>query len=155
VTGDLHRAAEGLNAVYEAGESGPFAGIGSPDSIVSNRQTKVGTLDVDARAATMKISTPSSQPRYTPLEHIATAERLGYDRARLFATPHEPDVWMMLALAAERTTTISPGPGVLVPSLRHPMVNASTTAALAALAPGRVVDLKVLLAHGIGRTRAT
>ena len=82
----------------------------------------------------MKISTPSSQPRYTPLEHIATAERLGYDRARLFATPHEPDVWMMLALAAERTTTISPGPGVLVPSLRPPMVNASTTAALAALA---------------------
>jgi 5,10-methylenetetrahydromethanopterin reductase len=30
------------------------------------------------------------------------------------------------------------GPGVLVPTLRHPMVNASATAALAALAPGRV-----------------
>ena len=85
-----------------------------------------------------------------------TAERLGYDRAGLFDTPHEsPDVWMMLALAAERTTTISPGPGVLVPSLRHPMVNASTTAALAALAPGRVADLKVVLALGIGRIPAT
>jgi 5,10-methylenetetrahydromethanopterin reductase len=43
---------------------------------------------------------------------------------------------MMLALAAERTTTIGLGPGVLVPNLRHPMVNASATAALAALAPG-------------------
>jgi 5,10-methylenetetrahydromethanopterin reductase len=72
-------------------------------------------------------------------EHIAAAEQLGYDRAWLFDTPHEsPDVWMMLALAAERTTTIGLGPGVLVPNLRHPMVNASATAALAALAPDRV-----------------
>ena len=72
-------------------------------------------------------------------EHIAAAEQLGYDRAWLFDTPHEsPDVWMMLALAAERTTSIGLGPGVLVPSLRHPMVNASAAAALAALAPGRV-----------------
>jgi 5,10-methylenetetrahydromethanopterin reductase len=72
-------------------------------------------------------------------EHIAVAEQLGYDRAWLFDTPHEsPDVWMMLALAAERTTTIGLGPGVLVPNLRPPMVNASATAALAALAPGRV-----------------
>jgi 5,10-methylenetetrahydromethanopterin reductase len=45
---------------------------------------------------------------------------------------------MMLALAAERTTTIGLGPGVLLPNLRHPMVNASATAALAVLAPGRV-----------------
>jgi 5,10-methylenetetrahydromethanopterin reductase len=71
--------------------------------------------------------------------HIAVAEELGYDRAWLFDTPHEsPDVWMMLALAAKRTTTIGLGPGVLVPTLRHPMVNASAAAALAALAPGRV-----------------
>jgi 5,10-methylenetetrahydromethanopterin reductase len=45
---------------------------------------------------------------------------------------------MALALAAERTSRIGLGPGVLVPSLRHPMVNAAATAALAALAPGRV-----------------
>src|SRR5258707_15590344 len=45
---------------------------------------------------------------------------------------------MMLALAAKRTTTIGLGPGVLVPTMRHPMVNASATAALAALAHGRV-----------------
>jgi len=71
--------------------------------------------------------------------HIAIAEQLGYDRAWLFDTPQQsPDVWMMLALAAQRTERIGLGPGVLVPMLRHPMVNASGAAALAALAPGRV-----------------
>jgi 5,10-methylenetetrahydromethanopterin reductase len=86
----------------------------------------------------MKISAQFATSLHSP-EHIATAEQLGYDRAWLFDTPHEsPDVWMMLALAAQRTTTIGLGPGVLVPTLRHPMVNASATAALAALAPGRV-----------------
>jgi len=71
--------------------------------------------------------------------HIAIAEELGYTRAWLFDTPHQsPDVWMMLALAAANTTQIGLGPGVLVPTLRHPMVNASATAALAALAPDRV-----------------
>jgi 5,10-methylenetetrahydromethanopterin reductase len=86
----------------------------------------------------MKISAQFATSLQSP-EDIAAAERLGYDRAWLFDTPHEsPDVWMMLALAAQRTTTIGLGPGVLVPTLRHPMVNASATAALAALARGRV-----------------
>jgi 5,10-methylenetetrahydromethanopterin reductase len=86
----------------------------------------------------MMISAQFATSLHSP-EHIAAAEQLGYDRAWLFDTPHEsPDVWMMLALAAERTTRIGLGPGVLVPTLRHPMVNASATAALVALAPGRV-----------------
>ncbi|SFJ33011.1 LLM class flavin-dependent oxidoreductase [Amycolatopsis sacchari] len=72
-------------------------------------------------------------------DNIALAEELGYHRAWLYDTPQQsPDVWMMLALAAERTERIGLGPGVLVPSLRHPMVNAAATAALTALAPGRV-----------------
>jgi 5,10-methylenetetrahydromethanopterin reductase len=72
-------------------------------------------------------------------ENIALAEELGYERAWLYDTPqNSPDVWMALALAAERTSRIGLGPGVLVPSLRHPMVNAAATAALVALAPGRV-----------------
>lgn len=72
-------------------------------------------------------------------ENIALAEELGYSRAWLYDTPqNSPDVWMSLALAAERTSRIGLGPGVLVPALRHPMVNAAATAALAALAPGRV-----------------
>jgi 5,10-methylenetetrahydromethanopterin reductase len=62
-------------------------------------------------------------------DNIALAERLGYDRAWVYDTPQQsPDVWMTLALAAERTERIGLGPGVLVPSLRHPMVNAAATA---------------------------
>src|SRR5258707_2757203 len=86
----------------------------------------------------MKISAQVATSLHSP-EYIATAEEVGYDRAWLFDTPHQgSDVWMMLALAAQRTTTIGLGPGVLVPNLRHPMVNASATAALTALAPDRV-----------------
>ena len=54
----------------------------------------------------MKISAQFATSLDSP-EHIETAEEVGYDRAWLFDTPHEsPDVWMMLALAAIRTTTI-------------------------------------------------
>lgn len=72
-------------------------------------------------------------------DNIVLAEQLGYSRAWVYDTPQQsPDVWMTLALAAERTERIGLGPGVLVPSLRHPMVNAAATATLAALVPGRV-----------------
>jgi 5,10-methylenetetrahydromethanopterin reductase len=81
-------------------------------------------------------------------EHIAIAEDLGYRRAWLYDTPQQsPDVWMTLARAAERTERIGLGPGVLVPTLRHPMVNAAGAAALCALAPGRVA-----VAFGTGFT---
>lgn len=81
-------------------------------------------------------------------DHIALAESLGYTRAWVYDTPQQsPDVWMTLALAAQRTERIGLGPGVLVPSLRHPMVNAAATATLAALAPGRVA-----VAFGTGFT---
>ena len=86
-------------------------------------------LDVSAAFATT-LATP---------EHVRVAEDLGFRRAWLYDTPQQsPDVWMCLALAAERTTSIGLGPGVLVPTLRHPMVNASAAAALERLAPGRV-----------------
>jgi 5,10-methylenetetrahydromethanopterin reductase len=81
-------------------------------------------------------------------EHIVVAERLGYERAWLFDTPQQsPDVWMTLGRAAELTDTIGIGPGVLVPSLRHPMSAAAATATLAARAPGRVA-----VAFGTGFT---
>jgi 5,10-methylenetetrahydromethanopterin reductase len=80
--------------------------------------------------------TPSSD---TP-EHIALAERLGYRRAWCYDSPAlYCDVWMTLARAAERTSSIGLGPGVLVPNLRHPMTNAAALATLVGLAPGRVV----------------
>src|SRR4030081_2539101 len=86
----------------------------------------------------MQISSQFATSLDSP-EHIAVSERLGYDRAWLQDTPaHSPDVWMMLALAAKRTERIGVGPGALAPTVRHPMVNASGAAMLAALAPGRV-----------------
>ncbi len=72
-------------------------------------------------------------------DHVALAEDLGYQRAWLYDSPAlYHDVWMTLARAADRTSTIGLGPAVLVPSLRHPMVNAAAIATLAELAPGRV-----------------
>ena len=67
------------------------------------------------------------------------AERLGYRRLWAYDSPAiTGDVWIALALAAVRTSTIGLGPGVLVPSLRHPMANAAAIATLSELAPGRV-----------------
>jgi 5,10-methylenetetrahydromethanopterin reductase len=72
-------------------------------------------------------------------EHVALAERLNYRRAWVFDTPAlQLDVWMTLARAAERTTRIGLGPGVLIPSLRHVVVTAAAVASLVDLAPGRV-----------------
>ncbi len=71
--------------------------------------------------------------------HAVIAEELGFERVWIYDTPQQsPDVWMTLGLIADRTERIGIGPGVLIPSLRHPMVNAAGTAALAAMAPGRV-----------------
>ncbi|PVZ13256.1 LLM class flavin-dependent oxidoreductase [Actinomycetospora cinnamomea] len=95
----------------------------------------------------MEVSCAFPTTLHSP-DDIALAERLGYDRAWVYDTPQQsPDVWMTLALAAERTERIGLGPGVLIPSLRHPMVNAAATATLAALAPGRTA-----VAFGTGFT---
>jgi alkanesulfonate monooxygenase SsuD/methylene tetrahydromethanopterin reductase-like flavin-dependent oxidoreductase (luciferase family) len=79
-------------------------------------------------------------PSFEAAQHIATAEKLGYRGAYLYDTPFEGgDVWLDLHRAAELTTTIELGPAVLVPTLRHPLVNAAQTVSLHRLAPGRVV----------------
>jgi 5,10-methylenetetrahydromethanopterin reductase len=86
----------------------------------------------------MDISCAFAPVPATP-DHIALAERLGYRRAWVYDTPAlQLDVWMTLALAAERTRRIELGPGVLIPSLRHVLVTASAVAGLVTLAPGRV-----------------
>jgi 5,10-methylenetetrahydromethanopterin reductase len=75
----------------------------------------------------------------TTADHVVEAEQLGYHRAWLYDSPAlYPDVWMVLGSVAQRTSTIGIGPAVLVPSLRHPMVNAAAIAGLEAWAPGRV-----------------
>src|SRR5438874_12450433 len=99
----------------------------------------------------MKLSCVFAPLMDTP-DHIAIAEKLGFERAWIFDTPHQsPDVFMTLGRAAERTDRIGLGPGVLVPTLRHPMVTASGAATLSALAPGRVA---VAFGTGFAGTRA-
>ena len=74
------------------------------------------------------------------VDHIVEAERLGYERAWLFDSPAlYGDIWVIAALAAQRTSRIALGPAVLVPNLRHPLTQASAIATLEQLAPGRVV----------------
>jgi len=64
-------------------------------------------------------------------EHIRIAEQIGYTRAWCYDSPAlYPDVWVQLCRAAERTSTIGLGPGVLIPSLRHPMTTAAAIATL-------------------------
>jgi 5,10-methylenetetrahydromethanopterin reductase len=87
----------------------------------------------------MDISCAFATSLDTP-DHIVLAEELGYRRAWCYDSPAlYPDVWVTLALAAVRTQRIGLGPGVLIPSLRHVLTNASAIATLEHLAPGRVV----------------
>lgn len=73
-------------------------------------------------------------------EHARIAESLGYQHAWFYDSPAlYPDVWVQLCRAAERTSRIGLGPAVLVPSLRHPMTNASAISTLVSIAGrGRV-----------------
>jgi len=82
-------------------------------------------------------------------EHARIAEQLGYERAWFYDSPAlYPDVWVQLCRAAERTSRIGLGPGVLVPSLRHPMVNAAAIATLVSIAG----EDRVAVAFGSGFT---
>jgi 5,10-methylenetetrahydromethanopterin reductase len=82
-------------------------------------------------------------------DHIALAEELGYESAWVYDTPAlQLDCWMTLALAAVRTESIRLGPGVLIPSLRHPM---ATAAAIATLV-GLVGQDRVVVGAGTGFT---
>jgi 5,10-methylenetetrahydromethanopterin reductase len=85
----------------------------------------------------IKLSCAFATSMNTP-EHVAAAESLGFERAWLYDSPAlYPDVWAMLAMSAERTSRIGLGPGVLIPSLRHPIANAAGIGMMAELAPGR------------------
>ena len=86
----------------------------------------------------MKLS--CSLPPSTDIADLAElAEGLGYSHLYLYDSPAlYCDVWMSLMQVAARTQVIGLGPGVLVPSLRHPMAIAAAIATLVAAAPGRV-----------------
>ncbi|MEU0493977.1 LLM class flavin-dependent oxidoreductase [Mycobacterium sp. NPDC006124] len=72
-------------------------------------------------------------------ELFSYAEGLGYAQGYVFDTAFQgDDVWQQLHRAAKATTTLRLGPGVLIPTQRHPLVNAAQTLSLHTLAPGRV-----------------
>ena len=96
----------------------------------------------------MKISAAFPPVPETP-DHIVLAEELGYETAWVYDTPAlQLDVWMTLALAGVRTNRIRLGPGVLIPTLRHPM----TTAAAIATLVGLVGAGRVIVGAGTGFT---
>lgn len=67
------------------------------------------------------------------------AESLGFDYIGFYDSPAlEPDVWLTMADALRATERIVVGTYVLIPHLRHPMVQASAIATLAQRWPGRL-----------------
>ncbi len=96
----------------------------------------------------MKLSVAFPPIPETP-DHIVLAEQLGFDTAWVYDTPAlQLDCWMTLALAAVRTERIRLGPGVLIPSLRHPMTTAAAIATLVGLAG----QDRVIIGAGTGFT---
>lgn len=76
--------------------------------------------------------------RDTP-DHIRLAEELGFAAAWVYDSPLLfDDPYTTLARAAERTSRIALGVGVVVPGLRAPAVTAAALASVSSLAPGRV-----------------
>jgi 5,10-methylenetetrahydromethanopterin reductase len=68
------------------------------------------------------------------------AEELGYERVWLFdSAPLWEDVFVHLALIAQRSERIGLGTAVLVPTQRHVMTMASAIATIERLAPGRLI----------------
>jgi len=79
-------------------------------------------------------------PSNDAVDHAVLAESLGYKRAWVYDSPAlYGDVWVTLARMADRTERIGLGPAVLIPNLRHVLVQASAIATLESLAPDRTV----------------
>jgi 5,10-methylenetetrahydromethanopterin reductase len=77
-------------------------------------------------------------PTPSSVQLAQLAESLGFDRVWLYDTPAlQLDVWMGLAMCATATQRIGLGPGVLIPSLRHPLTTAAAIATLESVAAGR------------------
>jgi 5,10-methylenetetrahydromethanopterin reductase len=105
---------------------GPAGRSGSTGSSVAER--------VPSARMGIEISCAFATQMATP-DHVVLAEELGFRRAWLYDSPAlYPDVWVQLCRSAERTSRIGLGPGVLIPSLRHPMTTAAAVATLVALA---------------------
>jgi 5,10-methylenetetrahydromethanopterin reductase len=96
----------------------------------------------------MEISCALNSSSDSP-EHARVAEQLGYTRAWFYDSPAlYTNVWVQLCRAAERTERIGLGPGVTIPSLRHPMTTAAAIATLVDFAGAE----RVMIGVGTGFT---
>lgn len=76
------------------------------------------------------------------------AERVGYDFVWVWDSPMiRSNLWSVLTLVADRTSSIRIGPGVAIPALRMAPVTANAIATINQLAPGRT-----FLGVGTGNT---
>ena len=105
------------------------------------------------------IRVPVGLPVVETAEFIAGCEAAGFSGVGIHDHQHSGrDVFLTLALAAERTTKITLYPATTNPVTRHPGVLASLAHTLEEIAPGRVrltVGPGYLAVGNIGRPRAT
>jgi 5,10-methylenetetrahydromethanopterin reductase len=94
----------------------------------------------------MKIGMSVSQVSHIDL--VVAAEQQGFDFCWVWDSPLlRSNLWSVLTLAADRTSTIAIGPGVCVPALRLAPETANGIATINRLAPGRT-----FLGLGTGNT---
>ncbi len=105
------------------------------------------------------IRVPVGLPVKETADFIAGCEAAGFSGVGIHDHQHSGrDVFVTLALAAERTSSIALYPATTNPVTRHPMVVASLAHTLEEIAPGRVrltVGPGYLAVGNIGRPRAS
>ena len=105
------------------------------------------------------IRVPVGLPMQETADFIAGCEAAGFSGVGVHDHQHSGrDVFLTLALAAERTSRLSLYPATTNPVTRHPMVLASLAHSLEEIAPERVrltVGPGYLAVGNIGRPRAT
>ena len=105
------------------------------------------------------IRVPVGLPVRETADFIAGCEAAGFDGVGVHDHQHSGrDVFLTLALAAERTSRLALYPATSNPVTRHPMVLASLAHSLEEIAPGRArltVGPGYLSVGNIGRPRAT
>ena len=105
-------------------------------------------------ALKVDIRVPVGLPVKETADFIAECERAGFSGVGVHDHQHSGrDVFLTLALAAERTTNITLYPATTNPVTRHPMVVASLAHTLEEIAPGRI---RLTVGPGyLGRPRAS
>ena len=80
-------------------------------------------------------------------EHLAFAERLGYESAWMPGIPNGPDVLTLLAVAGPAARSLELGPAILPTYLRHPVALASQALTVNDVLCGRLT-LGIGVSHG-------